>query len=287
MLTWMLLDIVVFDKPSIIGAIQGIMTGLVAITPAGCFVDGWAAIVIGIVAGIVPWLSMNYLGKMTWFLAFSDDTLGVFHTHLVASFVGNFLTGVFARAEGVAAFGTLGAMGGAIEGNANQLGWQMAGFLFVFAWNLVVTPLILYFIKYVLRIQLRLGEAELLMGESSKTPATRMSFTDHVPSVPFFWPSSGDDAVHGEAAYSLVDESQLELLYPRMADVETGPSSRSYQDDHHHSHLTPPRNAPKMAEWEESITPTKERRVSELDVTNAQVYEAERIPHDELPTLTR
>lgn len=164
-ITWILLDMAVFGKPSIIGAIQGIMTGLVAITPAGSFVDTWAAIVIGIAAGILPWLSMNYLGKMTWFLAFSDDTLGVFHTHLVASFVGNFLTGIFARAEGVAAFGVVGAAGGAIEGNAAQLGWQMAGFLFVFGWNLLVTPLILYFIKYVLRIQLRLGEAELMIGE--------------------------------------------------------------------------------------------------------------------------
>ncbi len=160
----MILDVIFFKKPSIIGAIQGVITGLVAITPAGSFVDGWAAIVIGALSGSIPWMTMNILGRQTWFLAFSDDTFGVFHTHVVASFVGNFCTGIFAKQEGLAAFASTGK-GGAVSGNAVQIGWQMAGFCFVFGWNLVVTPLILYFIKYVLRVPLRLSEQELLIGE--------------------------------------------------------------------------------------------------------------------------
>ena len=34
LLTWTTLDVIVFGKPSVIGAVQGMMTGLVVITPA-------------------------------------------------------------------------------------------------------------------------------------------------------------------------------------------------------------------------------------------------------------
>lgn len=34
--------------------------------------------------------------KRLWLFKYVDDTLGVFHTHLVAGFVGGFFTGIFA-----------------------------------------------------------------------------------------------------------------------------------------------------------------------------------------------
>lgn len=51
----------------------------------------------------------------------------------------------------------------------------MAGAMFIIGWNLVWTSLILLFIKHVLRIPLRMSEEQLL---------------------------EGDDAIHGEAAYT-------------------------------------------------------------------------------------
>ncbi len=65
---------------------------------------------------------------------------------------------------------------GAIEGNGRQVWLQIVGFLFVIGWNLVWTSLILLFIRYVLRIPLRMSEEQLI---------------------------AGDDAIHGEAAYVL------------------------------------------------------------------------------------
>jgi ammonia channel protein AmtB len=47
LLTWMTMDIIFFRKPSVIGAMNGMITGLVAITPAAGFVAGWGAIIIG------------------------------------------------------------------------------------------------------------------------------------------------------------------------------------------------------------------------------------------------
>ena len=164
MLTWTIMDLVFFKKPAVIGAVQGIITGLVAITPAAGFVAGWGAIIIGFCSGSIPWISMNILGKQRWFLEFSDDVVGDFHTHLVGGVVGGFLTGLFATSEGTAAF-ALAATGGAIDNYGRQVWIQIVGALFIIGWNIVWTSLICLFIKYVLRIPLRYNENQLLIGD--------------------------------------------------------------------------------------------------------------------------
>ena len=120
LLVWTLLDIAFYKKPAVIGAVSGMITGLVAITPAAGVVTGWGAIIIGALSGSVPWLTMNTIGKRDWFKKV-DDCLGVFHTHAVSGVLGGFLTGIFASAKGSAAFG-LTIPGGAIEGNGRQVG---------------------------------------------------------------------------------------------------------------------------------------------------------------------
>jgi ammonium transporter, Amt family len=119
-LVWTVLDIIFFKKPAVIGAVQGMITGLVAITPAAGVVAGWGAIIIGALSGSIPWVSMNIMGKKLWLFQKVDDTLGVYHTHLCAGVLGGMMTGVFATAEGCAAFG-LTTPGGAIEGNWKQV----------------------------------------------------------------------------------------------------------------------------------------------------------------------
>ena len=165
MLTWTVMDLIFFKKPAVIGAIQGIITGLVAITPAAGFVAGWGAIIIGVCSGSIPWVSMNILGKQKWFLEFADDVVGDFHTHLVGGVLGGFLTGLFATAEGCASFGLLNP-GGAIDGNGRQVWLQIVGFLFIIGWNVVWTSLICLFIKYVLRVPLRYSDEVLMIGDA-------------------------------------------------------------------------------------------------------------------------
>jgi ammonium transporter, Amt family len=118
---------------------------------------------------------MNIMGKKVAYFRKIDDTLGIFHTHCVAGFVGGMCVGLFATVEGCASFGITNP-GGAIAGNGKQVYMQLYGALFIIGWNIVWTSLIMCFIKYVLRIPLRMSEAELL---------------------------AGDDAIHGEAAYVL------------------------------------------------------------------------------------
>ncbi len=164
MLCWTLCDVLYYGKPSVIGAVNGMICGLVAITPAAGVIAGWSAIALGLGSGTVPWASMNIFGKKVPFMRGVDDVLGVFHTHFVAGIVGGCATGIFATISGCAAFG-LTNPGGAIEGNGVQVGYQIAGACFVVGWNIVWTSLILMFIKYVLRIPLRMSEEDLLVGD--------------------------------------------------------------------------------------------------------------------------
>jgi ammonium transporter, Amt family len=194
LLVWTLCDMIAFKKPAVIGAVQGMITGLVAITPAAGVVATWGAIVIGSLSGSIPWLSMNIMGKRVKLFHYFDDVLGIFHTHTVAGFVGGMSVGFFATAEGCAAFG-LTNNGGAIAGNWKQVFrpifislmcqvWlQLVGALFIIGYNTFITSFILVFIRYVLRIPLRMTEEQLLVG---------------------------DDFVHGEDAYCFTDDPLLD-----------------------------------------------------------------------------
>lgn len=207
LLVWTILDIIFFKKPAVIGAVQGMITGLVAITPAAGVIDGWAAIVFGVLSGSIPWFSMNVMAKKFYLWQYVDDTLGVYHTHLVAGSIGGIMAGVFATVDGCAAFGITNP-GGAIEGNWKQVWLQIVGALFIIGLNIVMTSIIMLFIQHVLRINLRMSEAELLVG---------------------------DDAVHGEEAYSFGDFPRTlihhghgdEDFNHRHADLEAAQGSSS------------------------------------------------------------
>ena len=188
MLSWMLCDVLYYRKPSVIGAVNGMICGLVAITPAAGVVAGWSAIAMGFGSGTVPWLSMNIFGKKVAFMRSVDDVLGVFHTHCIAGIVGGCATGIFATVSGSAAF-ALTNPGGAIAGNGVQVGYQIAGAMFVIGWNVVWTSLIMCFIKYVLRIPLRMSEEQLLVGDYS---------------------------MHGEEAYCLGEGTNTDVAGPVM-----------------------------------------------------------------------
>jgi ammonium transporter, Amt family len=127
MLTWTLCDVIRYRKVSVIGAVNGIITGLVAITPAAGVIAGWGAIIMGVASGSVPWITMNTFGKSAWFSKV-DDCLGVFHTHAVAGSLGGFLVGIFATSQGDAAFG-LTNPGGAIDRYGKQV-WLYVRCLF-------------------------------------------------------------------------------------------------------------------------------------------------------------
>ena len=97
LLTWVLWDIFASKarKPTFLGAVNGMISGLVAITPAAGFINSFGAIITGVVASSLVWMSWNWLGRTRLFKKV-DDALGVVHTHGVAGLAGGLLVGVLA-----------------------------------------------------------------------------------------------------------------------------------------------------------------------------------------------
>jgi Amt family ammonium transporter len=92
--TWGALEWILRGKPSVLGFCSGAVGGLVVITPACGFVDATGAVLIGLVAGAVPFFACTKL--KSWF--HYDDALDTFGIHAVGGTVGAFLTGLLATA---------------------------------------------------------------------------------------------------------------------------------------------------------------------------------------------
>ena len=130
---WMFAEWIRFGKPSVLGAVTGMVAGLATITPASGFVGPAGALVIGIVAGIVCFAATNFL-KRTLKI---DDSLDVFPVHGVGGLVGIILTGVFASSA-------LGVFSGQHDIDmGNQLGVQAIGAVATLVYTAVLTWIIL------------------------------------------------------------------------------------------------------------------------------------------------
>jgi Amt family ammonium transporter len=79
-------------KPTALGAASGLVAGLVAITPAAGFVAPWAAVVIGLLSGVVCYGAVMMKERLGY-----DDALDAFGVHGVGGLLGALLTGVFAQ----------------------------------------------------------------------------------------------------------------------------------------------------------------------------------------------
>ena len=139
-LVWVGWDYMTGRKPGLISGVNGMIVGLVAITPAAGFVNGWGAIAIGIIASTIVYFALNYMSRLRPFRNV-DDTLGVIYTHGVAGLVGGLLVGVFADPNmtiypGVGKTPSIAATG-LIHGNWNLLKWQFFAALFVIVWSAI------------------------------------------------------------------------------------------------------------------------------------------------------
>ena len=167
MLVWIAWDYIFRDKPSLIGSVNGMITGLVAITPAAGFVNGYGAIVIGVVASTIVWMAIRFLSRAPMFRSV-DDTLGVVYTHGVAGLVGGLLVGFLAEPNiveyiGVGATSNIPGKAGVIHGSWTLLRWQAETAGWVIAYTGVMTFIILKVVGIFL--PLRLSDEELEIGD--------------------------------------------------------------------------------------------------------------------------
>jgi Amt family ammonium transporter len=170
LLTWVIWDIFASRerKPTFLGAVNGMIAGLVGITPAAGFVNTFGALIIGFVASSLVWMSWNWLGRTRLFTKV-DDTLGVIHTHGVAGLVGGLLVGVLADPNIIIYLGNgkdvndFTASGWLWGHHPAQILVQLCAALTIIVWDAAITFAILKFLG--LFMKLRAPEEVLEQGD--------------------------------------------------------------------------------------------------------------------------
>lgn len=130
-LAWMFAEWIVAKKPSVLGIISGAVAGLVAVTPASGFVNPTGAFIVGIVAGVLCYVSAVKLKHAFGY----DDSLDAFGVHGIGGIIGALLTGVLADP----AINSLGS--------GASVGKQLYGIVFTILWTAIASFVILYIVK--------------------------------------------------------------------------------------------------------------------------------------------
>jgi ammonium transporter, Amt family len=182
-LVWVALDYATGRKPSLIGSVNGMIVGLVAITPGAGFVNGWGAIAIGVIASALVYLALNYLSRMAPFRNV-DDTLGVVYTHGFAGVAGGLLVGIFANKL------MAGEHEGLISGGGlHLLGVQAYTALWVIVFSAIGTFILLKLVG--LFVPLRMTDEEMEVGDIAvhghevyPSDVPSLGYPDGVPAAP-------------------------------------------------------------------------------------------------------
>jgi Amt family ammonium transporter len=129
-LGWLLVEKIRDGHPTSLGVASGAVSGLVAITPACAFVAPWAAVVIGLLSGVLCALAVGLKYKFNF-----DDSLDVVGIHLMGGLWGSLSIGIF----GSAAINSIGLNGIIYGGGFELLGKQAFGSFFVLAYSFIAT----------------------------------------------------------------------------------------------------------------------------------------------------
>ncbi len=164
-ISWMFTEWVHTKKPTVLGLASGAVAGLVAITPAAGFVNIKGAMVIGILAGIIPYFAVATIKPKLGY----DDALDAFGIHGVGGMLGAILTGIFADP----AINEAGK--GLLYGNPGQFLTQLIAVVVTIVYSAVVTLIMFMLVKAF--VGLRVEEEHEITGL--------------------------DESQHGEKAYSL------------------------------------------------------------------------------------
>ena len=92
---WGLIEKIFRGHASILGFCSGAVGGLVVITPAAGFVDSTGAVIIGVLAAVVPYIFVTKVKAVFGY----DDALDTFGVHAIGGTMGALLTGVLATAS--------------------------------------------------------------------------------------------------------------------------------------------------------------------------------------------
>ena len=152
-LTWAVMDWLFIKRATMLGVITGAVAGLATITPASGFVNLWGAILIGIAAGLVPWIFVSLLKPRLGY----DDSLDAFGVHGIGGILGSLAVGLFAS-KAI----NPGGADGAVFGNPHQMLEQFKAVGLTMVFSFVATYVLLIVVNKVSR--LRADEHEETVG---------------------------------------------------------------------------------------------------------------------------
>jgi Amt family ammonium transporter len=161
-LAWSAIEAMQRGKASMLGAVSGMVTGLVAVTPACGTIGPMGAIALGVIAALMAYIFVTGVKNAMGY----DDSLDVFGIHGVGGIVGAVLTGVFSAAS-------LGGIKGDDYSIMGQTMIQIQSVVITIVWSAVVA-----FVAFKL--------VDLLIGLRVSADAEREGL---------------DQTSHGEAAY--------------------------------------------------------------------------------------
>ncbi|MBM4765232.1 ammonium transporter [Bacillus sp. B15-48] len=150
----MIISWVVIGKADVSIMLNGALAGLVAITASCAFVDTWASIVIGFIAGILVFYSIRFFEARK-----IDDPIYALSVHGAAGIWGTLSTGLFATPE----LTSVGQPGLFYGGGFEQLGVQLLGVVVCGAFAFIVSFGLLLIMKGVMG-GLRVTEEEEIIG---------------------------------------------------------------------------------------------------------------------------
>jgi len=133
MLGWLLIEKLKAGHATTLGAVSGAVAGLVAITPCAGFVSTSSALLIGLAAGAICYLSLALKNRFGF-----DDSLDVIAVHLIGGLLGSLLLGLFSDTT----INSLGADGLFNGGGSSLLGKQLLASGAVFAFSFGVTYIV-------------------------------------------------------------------------------------------------------------------------------------------------
>lgn len=127
MVAWLWISSVYEKRVSLSAALTGAIAGCAVVTPASGYVQPWAAMVIGLAAGLVCYGSVRLHAKLNL-----DDALDVWSVHGVGGVLGTLLAGVFAVKS-------INGVDGLIAGNAHQFLMELLAVAIVLVYSFVLT----------------------------------------------------------------------------------------------------------------------------------------------------
>jgi Amt family ammonium transporter len=151
---WGIVEWIHKGRPSILGFCSGVVAGLVVITPACGFVDAKGAMIIGVLAAIVPYVFVVFVKGMLGY----DDALDTFGVHAIGGTLGALMTGVLATSSvngNLTDANSYAKTNGLdkIVASGSLLGEQIQAVLVTLILSVVATVVIAYVVKIIVGLR--------------------------------------------------------------------------------------------------------------------------------------